>query len=204
MFARSRVAAGLTVACSLVLAAQWVAMAAHDVVVNHGTLVFEQGKGHLDISGTESFALTADVSLTGGVFSGYSTCEANQCGPGQMVDLHATWFGLDLQGDARLTGATYGDVGDLDSENSAHIDFSGTATMPAMSSAPVTITVPFTFNGFFASALKKKSADSVMLSGWGTASLRLRPSTDYTHWYFDRVVFQFESGKLKKAQSVIG
>ena len=76
--------------------------------------------------------------------------------------------------------------------------------MPAMSSAPVTITVPFTFYGFFASGLKKKNADSVMLSGSGTASLRLRPSADHTHWYFDRVVFQFEPGKPKPATTVIG
>jgi hypothetical protein len=200
MFPKARAVAAVVAAYSLVIAAQPVVMGANDVVVNRGSLVFGDGKGHLDISGTESFALTADVGLIGGVFAGYSRCQANECGPGTTVDLHATWFGLDLQGEARLRGAAFSDVGELDGESSGRIDFSGTATMPAMSSAPVTITVPFTFNGFFASALKKKSADSVMLSGFGTASLRLRPSADRTRWYFDQVVFQFEQRNSKAAR----
>jgi hypothetical protein len=203
MFAQSR-AAAVVAACSIVITAQHTAIGANDVVVNHGSLVFDDGKGHLDISGTESFALTADVGLTGGVFTGYSRCQGNECVPGTIVDLNATWFGLDLQGDAKLRGAAYSDVGELDGESSAHIDFSGTATMPAMSSAPVTILVPFTCHGFFASSLKRKNADSVMLSGSGTASLRLRPSADRTRWYFDHVVFQFEAGKAKRATNVIG
>jgi len=201
---KSRAAAAIVVACSIIITAQRIGIGANDVVVNHGTLVFQQGAGHLDVSGTESFALTADVGLAGGVFAGYSRCLANECVPGIAVDLHATWFGLDLQGAAKLRSGAYDDVGTLNGGSSAQIVFSGTATMPAMSNAAVTVTVPFTFNGFFAYSLNRSGAQSSMLSGGGSAILRLRPSADRTRWYFDQVVFQFEPGKPQRTPGIIG
>jgi len=205
MFAPSRVAAGIAVACSIIVIAQGIGRAANDVVVHKGTLVFAAGgTGHLDVSGTDSFSLVADVALPGGVFAGYSRCLANECVPGTLVDLDATWFGIDLQGNASLKSATYDDVGALNGASSAQIAFSGTVTMPAMSSSVVTITVPFSFNGFFAYSLNRSGAQSAMLTGRGSAVLRLRPSTDRVRWYFDQVVFQFESGKSNHSSSVIG
>src|SRR5688500_13785276 len=141
---RNRRAGRLAVAAVLAGFTGQLLTAADDVVViKQGTFSFAAGEGQLDVSGTQGFAFTAAVNISGGFFNAYEQCQFPECAPGTTVDLNAMWTGNDVGGDARLRGIQYDNVGSLDADSSAGIHFTGTVTMPPMSDQPVSITVPF-------------------------------------------------------------
>ena len=190
---RNRRASTLGVAAILGIFAGQLLTAADDVVViKRGTFSFEAGEGQLDVSGTQGFAFTARVSISGGFFNAYEQCQFPECAPGTTVDLNAQWTGNDLPGDGRLRGVTYDNVGSLDADSSAGIQFSGTVTMPPMSDQPVSITVPFEIVGSFAYGLTGAASERVSLTGGGNATLFLSPAHGGTSWAIDRVVFDFD------------
>ncbi len=98
---RNRRASTLAVAAILSVFAGQLLTAADDVVViKRGTFSFEAGDGQLDVSGTQGFAFTAGVAISGGFFDAYDQCQFPECAPGTTVDLNAQWTGNDLPGEA--------------------------------------------------------------------------------------------------------
>jgi PEP-CTERM motif-containing protein len=91
--------------------------------------------------------------------------------PGTALTLQIGGSGFDLPGTATLDGITYTDVGGAHSDTSASLLLSTTAMLPAVLSAPTTITAPFMLDFLLTGPFGPTG--SVHLSGGGTATLVL-------------------------------
>jgi hypothetical protein len=190
MFGPSFVKMGIITACLSGVAAP---VKAQDITIRHGTFVFERGVGGtLDISGNRGFRLEASAS-TSGRFDPMDQCNLTpECPPETVIGLNSMWVGLDLPGTARFRGTTYGDVGGLDSPNSAGIEFFGEFTMPPMSDGPASITVPFTLAGTFLYG-DAQGSQTAFLSGGGEVTLFLERYPGENSWQVQGAEFEFRS-----------
>jgi len=188
----SRVKVGLAIAI-LVGAVTQSAQADELVSIRGGTFTVDADGAELDIFGNKGFELYSGTSIHNGVFEGFSKCQDLECVPGTIIDLDAFFAGTGLGGRAKLRGVTYENVGGVDSDSSASIEFSsGPITIPALSDGPVSITVPFEASGVFAYGLTGPDPQQpALFAGGGQATLLLRLHPEGTAWIIQRVVFDF-------------
>jgi hypothetical protein len=171
-----------------------VPKAAPDIVsVSRGTFVFDATtlQGTLNLAGRPDFRMTGTVSYAGGHFFPYDQCNANDaCQPGAEVSLEAGWGGLDLHATVRLWDQTFGTAAE---NGGGVIGFSGTATMPALTSKRrASVSVPFEFAGLVQFIQDDGTQLEALLTGGGTARLDLVWGEAGQSWLVERATYKFQ------------
>jgi hypothetical protein len=140
------------------------------VRVIQGAFVFpDYHHGSVSIKGTEGFRFDTN-GLGDGQYPGAQCIVSLDCVPGAVVSLHGEWGGLDLPGTVVWRGHTY-PAGSINSGAFATID-GQFVSPPHGSEDALTITAPFTSNGFFEP--DELGGARITFAGAGTATLQLR------------------------------
>ena len=167
-----------------------VPASADSVSVTSGFLDMNFFGGPLVLGGDRGFTYRAGVSLVSGFFAP-DDCNRNpfRCVPGGTLSLEARWSGPDASGTATLDGVTYFSVNPNSSNNSMRVTFSGSTTLPPLA-ASATLTVPFSFSGFFVHTTSGSTTTGETLSGGGTATVSLVAATNFPGaWSVRRVIY---------------
>jgi hypothetical protein len=167
-----------------------VPLAAQDeavISIRSGSFVVDAdvARHPFELVGTKGFRASGSVFIDGGHFTAWTTCnQVPECVPGATVPIDASWGGLDLPATIKYRGKTFGTIGD---DSGMVIGFSGNLTLPAMSTEPTTVTVPFEFAGRFFHV----DVGGGLLTGGGTAAFELVWGVEDS-WVIERVTFEFQ------------
>ena len=153
--------------------------------------------GAISVAGDRGFTLLAYTSVVGGVYGPFEFCSASpQCGPGSTIPLDSFWSGNDLPGIATLDGNVYPSLGSFSVNQSALVEFRGSAVAPSLGVGDsAVVSAPFTFTGLFTQPLGPGLNSGTVrhdLVGSGTATLWLAKDFDGTHWQARASRYQFE------------
>jgi hypothetical protein len=172
------------------------AVSADSIVLTGGALVADlESAAHLDARAGDNFRIIGAGDFNGGRFEPWSQCiHADQCGPGQIIDLGASWSGSDFTGRVEIDGTSH-PLGLATEENySAIVRFMGTVIAPGFDGSLFNeVSAPFTFSGTLWPPASPDPGPASLLSGSGTATLRLSwVSNQFEEgWRFDRAVYAF-------------
>ena len=145
--------AAVVVACVSVLClTSAIAVEAEPISITGGSLVFHTGEllqaGSLSVVGTRGFSMQGGVPTDETNVDPVHECSM-ACAPGSTISVGVGIFGSGFDGTATLDGKTYPDVNGQLSLNHVGITLTGTADLPALEAAPVTVHAPVIATGTF-------------------------------------------------------
>ncbi|HET7619051.1 MAG TPA: PEP-CTERM sorting domain-containing protein [Vicinamibacterales bacterium] len=155
-------------------------------VVKFGPRSFEPSPIHLQGGG-----FTLDAIGVEGRFGPALDCDFG-CVPGQLVDLSASWGGLDLIGTATLNGSTYA-IGTANSPANAQVDFASAVTLPPIAGPTATMTAPFQFTGMFSFLTEDELVTHALVgSGLVTATFEVVQIPDLEGFRYQPLLTTYE------------
>ena len=145
--------AAVVVACVGVLClTSAIAVQAKPIRITGGSLIFPTGEllqsGSLSVVGTQGFSMQGGVPTDQTNVDPVHECSM-ACAPGSTIPVGVDVLGSGFNGTATLDGKTYPDVNGQLSLNNVRLTLTGTADLPALEAAPVTVHAPVTATGTF-------------------------------------------------------
>lgn len=159
---------------------------ADPVTITGGHLEMNGFTGTLFLLGDRGFTLSANVSVTDGVFAPWLTCNlAPACVPGTTIGLDATFTGSSLRSaTAMLDGRSFDNVGGLSSTTAAAVRFTGSAQAPVFGTDTAMVLAPFLLAGTFSGLNAAGGPVHLTFAGHGTATLSLRRNPAFPSWSY--------------------
>jgi hypothetical protein len=160
--------------------------------VTSGQVTMGASVGSIRVQGDRDFTLSANVSVSDGLFSPWTQCFAGPCQPGTPILLDSAWFGTSLRSAAAtLDGMTFTNVGGLTSPAGGGLRLTGSAVAPPLDRDAIEVMAPFLMDGLFIYPGASGSTVTEALVGQGTATLALRRSLVLGGWEYSSAQFDF-------------
>jgi hypothetical protein len=141
--------------------------------------------GSISIVGTGGFSVAGNVDPGEGRIDPFTQC--SPCSPGVTISAGGLLSGVAFNAAAMLAGSAFELGNGIDDPESMLLEFIGTALVPALSSLPTSITVPFSTQGLLSLPM-----GAFTIEGGGFATLFFaRDAGDTSAAFVDRVRYDF-------------